>query len=77
MRQFCNLCGRKIIEGFCPDPCPGDSRKAYRVMDSEGGEVVCDIVRAKDGTEARAIVRREHLGEVVRGYVVDQITSAA
>lgn len=74
MRQFCNVCHRKIIEGACPAPCKGDGRALFRVMDADGGEVVCDEVMARNGTEARELVRAAHLGEPnLRRLVVDRI----
>jgi hypothetical protein len=63
LRQFCNVCGRKIIDGGCPDPCKGDGRQLYRVIDAYGGEIVCDLVMAHNGAEARKLVRAEHFGE--------------
>lgn len=74
MRQFCNVCHRKIIDGFCPDPCKGDGRALFRVMDADGGEVVCDTVMARNGTEARELVREAHMGEPnLRHLFVDRI----
>jgi hypothetical protein len=74
MRQFCNACHRKIIDGFCPDPCKGDGRALFRVMDAAGGEIVCDTVMARNSTEARAMVRKDHMGEPnLRRLVVDRV----
>lgn len=74
MRQFCNACGRKIIDGACPSPCKGDGRSLFRVMDAHGGDYVCDMVMARNGTEAREMVRDAHLGDPnLRRLVVDRV----
>ena len=74
MRKFCNSCGRKIIDGGCSTSCSGDGRKLFRVMDANGGDSVCDLVMAKDGTEARELVRQAHLGEPnLRRLIVDAV----
>jgi hypothetical protein len=76
MRQFCNVCHRKIIDGACSTACNGDGRVLFRVMDADGGDVICDKVMARDGTEARELVRAAHLGDPgLRRLVCDRIVA--
>ena len=41
IRQFCNVCHRKLMEGECPEPCKGDGRKRYIVEHPAGSEFYC------------------------------------